>query len=155
MSIFLVAVMFAAVMQTVGAGRMAQYKTAGQRRGVLLGRQLLSEVQQHRYEDPDAPTVALGVDAGEFATDRQTYDDVDDYDGWFASPPQDENGATEPGQDAWSREVSVNWVSPSDLGQISVVETKAKRIIVTVKHNGLVMSELTFIRTNAIPQVDR
>ena len=155
MSIFLVAVMFAAVMQTVGAGRMAHYKTVGRHRGLLLSQQLLSEIQQHGYEDPDVATVSLGVDAGEVATDRADFDDVDDYTGWFASPPQDMAGLTDPGQDAWSREVSVVWVNPSDLGQISVVETKAKRIIVTVKHNGLIMSELTLVRTNAMPQVDR
>ena len=70
MSIVLVAVMFAAVMQTVGAGRMAHYKTSGQRRGSLLARQLLAEVLQQAYEDPDTPTVTLGIDTGESASDR-------------------------------------------------------------------------------------
>ena len=66
MSIFLVAVMFAAVMQTVGAGRMAHYKTVGRHRGLLLSQQLLSEIRQHGYEDPDVATVSLGVDAFRF-----------------------------------------------------------------------------------------
>jgi type II secretory pathway pseudopilin PulG len=155
MSIVLVAVMFAAVLQTVGAGRMSHYKTTGQRRGVLLGRQLLAEIQQHRYEDPDVPTVAPGLETGEGASDRMDFDDVDDFEGWFAQPPQDTDGSTEPDQDDWSREVSVDWVNPTNLEQASVTETKAKRIIVTVKHRGMVMSELTIIRTNAMPYVDR
>jgi hypothetical protein len=155
MSIVLVAVMFAAVMQTVGAGRMVHYKTSGQRRGSLLARQLLAEVLQQAYEDPDTPTVTLGIDTGESASDRGDFDDVDDYDGWIASPPQDRDGTTEPDQDSWSREVHVVWVDPLDLGQISGIETKAKRVIVTVKHNGLVMSELTVVRTNALSHVDR
>jgi hypothetical protein len=155
MSIVLVAVMFAVVMQTVGAGRMAHYKTSGQRRGSLLARQLLAEILQQAYEDPDTPTEALGIDAGESASDREDFDDVDDYHGWIASPPQDRDGTTEPDQGNWSREVRVAWVEPVDLGQTAVIETKAKRVIVTVKHNGMVMSELTAIRTNALPHVDR
>jgi hypothetical protein len=155
MSIVLVAVMFAAVMQTVGAGRMVHYKTSGQRRGSLLARQLLAEILQQAYADPDTASVALGVDTGEDASDRADFDDVDDYGGWLASPPQDRDGTTEPDQDNWSREVNVAWVNPLDVGQTSGVETKAKRVIVTVKHNGLVMSELTVVRTNALPHVDR
>jgi hypothetical protein len=155
MSTILVAVMFAAVVQTVGASRMVHYKTGGQRRGSLLARQLLAEVLQQAYEDPDTPTVALGIDTGESASDRGDFDDVDDYDGWIASPPQDRDGTTEPDQGNWSREVHVAWVDPLDVGQTSVIETKAKRVIVTVKHNGLVMSELTVVRTNALPHVDR
>jgi hypothetical protein len=155
MSIVLVAVLFAAVMQTVGAGRLAHYKSSGQRRGSLLARQLLAEILQQDYEDPDTPTLTLGIDAGETASNRLDFDDVDDYDGWVASPPQDRDGTTEQNQDDWSREVQVAWVKPLDLGQTSGVETKAKRVTVTVKHKGLVMSELTSVRTNALPHVDR
>lgn len=154
-SVVLVGVMFAGVVQTVGAGRMMHYKTGGQRRGAVLARQLLAEILQQSYEDPDVPTVALGPDAGDFGSARTGFDDVDDYEGWSKSPPRDRYGGGKSYLADWSREVSVNWVDPADLGQTSVTETKAKRIIVTVKHRGLVMSELTAVRTNALPHVDR
>ena len=134
---------------------MMHYKTGGQRRGALLARQLLAEILQRSYEDPDVPTVALGPDAGDFGSARSGFDDVDDYEGWFASPPRGRTGGSEFHLADWSREVSVTWVDPADLGQTSAIETKAKRILVTVKHQGLVMSELTAVRTNALPHVDR
>ena len=154
-SVVLVAVMFAAAVQTVGAGRMIHYKTGGQRRGAILAREILAEILQQSYEDPDVPTVTLGLDAGDSGTARTGFDDVDDYEGWFASPPIESYGGSESYLEDWSREVSVTWVDPNDLGQTSVIETKAKRIIVTVKHKGLVMSERTAVRTNALPHVDR
>lgn len=153
-SVVLVAVMFAAVVQTVGASRIVGYKTEGHRRGSFLGRQLLAEILQQAYQDPDGPA-PLGVDTSELALDRELFDDVDDYDGWYASPPEDPDGSTEPDQDDWSREVRVVWVNPADVGQGSGVETGAKRIVVTVKHKGMVMSELTAVRTKAFPRVDR
>ncbi len=155
MSVVLVAVMFAAVMQAVGASRMLRYKTGGERRGALLARQLLAEILQQSYEDPEGPSGTLGLDAGEAAVNRLDFDDVDDYDGWFASPPQAKNGTPESDQVGWSREAAVAWVNPADLGQVSVVETKAKRVVVTVKHNGMTMAQLTAVRTDALPHVDR
>lgn len=154
-SIVLVAVMFAAVMQTVGASRITNYKTRGQQRGVLLARQLLAEILQQGYEDPDVPTVALGLDAGESGSNRYDFDDVDDYDGWSASQIQDKDGLKEGNLQDWSREVSVTWVNPTNLGQVSLTETGAKKVVVTAKHHGLVMAEFTAVRTAAFPQVDR
>ncbi len=155
-SIVLVAVLFAAAMQTVGASRIAHYKTGGQRRGALLARELLSEIIQEPYEDPQTPSGSIGSDSGESGGDRFDFDDVDDYDGWSASPPEDKTGSPEDSLSAaWSREVSVAWVDPTDLKQVSVVETGAKIVVVTVKHRGLVMAEFTAVRTIAFPQVDR
>ena len=155
MSVVLVAVMFAAVMQAVGASRMLQYKTGGERRGSLLARQLLAEILQRSYEDPEGPSGTLGLDAGEVAVNRLDFDDVDDYDGWFASPPRDRESTSTTEQVGWSREAAVSWVNPADLAQISVVETKTKRVVVTVKHNGMTMAQLTAVRTDALSHVDR
>ena len=102
-SIVLVAVLFAAAMQTVGASRIAHYKTGGQRRGTLLARQLLSEILQQSYEDPDGSSGAIGLDAGESGSDRNDFDDVDDYDGWYADSPEDKDGYIEDSlDDSWS-----------------------------------------------------
>ena len=40
--------------------------------------------------------------------------DVDDYDGWSASPPEDKNGNPLVGFDDWGRSVSVEWVNPDN-----------------------------------------
>ncbi len=58
--------------------------------------------------------VAVTV-TGEIADDRRTFDDVDDYHGWFASPPQLRNGDPIDMYEGWSRGVSVSRVNPATL----------------------------------------
>lgn len=75
-----------------------------------LARQLLDEVLAQSYSEPDyedADAAPWGIDAGETAYDRGTFDDLDDYDDWSASPPVTRAGATIDGYSGWSRSVVV------------------------------------------------
>ncbi len=154
-SVLIVAVMFVAVMSTVGAARMSQYKMSGRSRGTALAQDLMAEILQAAYEDPDGPSAGIGIDATELTASRATFDDVDDYDGWFASPPQQRDGAVMPDLSGWSRQVAVVWITTSDTTTSVGAETGAKRITVTVKHNGMLMDDLVAIRTSAFPEIDR
>jgi hypothetical protein len=153
-SIVLIAVMFAAVMTTVGAARLVRYKTDGRSRGSTLAHDLMAEILQAPYEEPDGPA-PLGRDGGEGGGDRIDFDDIDDYDGWTSSPPELKGGTALSLPAGWSRSVEVRWISPSDLALISGTETDAKRIIVTVKHKNVTMAQVTAIRTRAFPELDR
>ena len=152
--VVIVAVMFAAVIQTVAAARMSQYKTDGRSRGSALAHDLMAEILQQAYDEPDGPG-PIGRDTLEFAFSRAGFDDVDDYDGWIASPPQLKDGTPLSLLAAWSRSVEVRWINSSNLSLIVGTETTAKRIIVIVKHNNVPMAELTAIRTRAFPELDR
>ena len=152
--IVIVAVMFAAVMTTVAAARMVRYTTDGRSRGSTLAHDLMAEILQAAYEEPDGPA-ALGRDASESSGDRADFDDVDDYDDWTATPPELKNGTPLSLPDGWSRAVEVRWIVANNFTLTSGTETDVKRIIVTVKHNNVTMAQVTAIRTRAFPELDR
>ncbi len=154
-SVLIVAVMFVAVMSTVGAARMSQYKMSGRSRGTALAQDLMAEILQAPYEDPDTPGAGIGADISEMTSTRAAFDDVDDYDGWYASPPEQRDGTVMPDLSGWSRHVVVAWINASDTTSGVGAETGAKRITVTVKHNAMLMAYLVAIRTSAFPEVDR
>ena len=154
-SVLIVAVMFVAVMSTVGAARMSQYKMSGRSRGTALAQDLMAEIIQQPYEDPEDGPGAISMDSGESGGSRADFDDVDDYDGWSASPPEQRDGTVMPDLPGWSRQVAVAWINTSDTTTGVGAETGAKRITVTVKHNGMLMADLVAIRTSAFPEVDR
>lgn len=153
-SVILVAVMFAAVMTTVGAARVVRYKTDGRSRGSTLAHDLMAEILQTPYEEPDGPG-ALGRDPSESGGDRADFDDIDDYDDWDASPPELKDGTAMNLPVGWSRAVEVRWIFANNLTLTSGTETDAKRIIVTVKHNNVTMAQITAIRTRAFPELER
>ena len=153
-SVVLVAVMFAAVMTTVGAARVVRYKTDGRSRGSTLAHDLMAEILQTPYEEPDGPA-ALGRDPSESGGNRAQFDDVDDYDDWNSSPPELKDGTALSLPVGWSRAVEVRWIVANNLTLTSGTETDAKRIIVTVKHNNVTMAQITAIRTRAFPELER
>ncbi len=153
-SVVLVAVMFGAVMTTVAASRLVRYKTDGRSRGSTLAHDLMAEILQAAYEEPDGAG-ALGRDPAESGGSRKDFDDVDDYDIWTATPPELKDGTPLPLPGGWSRWVEVQWIVADNFTLTSGTETDVKRIIVTVKHNNFTMAQITAIRTRAFPELDR
>jgi hypothetical protein len=131
-----------------GAAGTARYKTADGAVGSFLADGLMGEIMTLAYEEPNGVPV-FGLDAGEVPTSRSNYDDVDDYNGWTESPPADRNGVALPGLSGWQRSVKVEWVLASDPNQVSLVETGAKRITVTVKHGSIPVGAYVAVRTRA------
>lgn len=147
-SVVIVGGMMVAALNTVGAAKLGNHQTTSRKSGTLLAQQLMAEILIQDYaESDDAPV--FGLESSESGGDRADYDDVDDYDGWFSSPPEYKDGTEIPDLDRWTREVSVAWVSATDLSLTSGSETHIKRIAVTVTYNGLEVASLTAIRTLA------
>ena len=149
-SMIIVSVMLVAALNTIGVSRTSQRKTGERSRGVLLAQQLTAEILQQNYEEPD-DTPTLGREPSESGGDRANYDDVDDYDGWKSAPPEEKDGTQMPNLDGWERSVTVVWVNPADLGQLSVTDTKTKRITVTVTHSDVPVAELVALKTMGLP----
>ncbi len=150
-SIVIVGVMLVAALNAVGGSMMTQKKMGDHTLGELLAQDLLSEILSQEYEDPDLPPGSFGTGAAEAATgNRSLYDDVDDYHNWSASPPQKKDGSVIPGLSNWRRTVLVAWVSSNDYDNSSLIDTRFKKIIVTVRHNGGAVASLTAIRTAAM-----
>lgn len=145
-STIIVAVMLVAALSAVGASRVIQYKVSLHNRGRLLAESLLAEIVQQAYEDPNDPVV-FGPETGEQTTNREDFDDVDDYDNWSESPLEDKDGNEIPQSDDWQWTVAVDWVDPLDPTQVQASETGAKRITVTTKRNNITHATFVAVRT--------
>ena len=158
-STLLVSVMLVAAMNAVSASAIAQAHSSDTTRGNMLAQALMSEILVQPYSDPNVNNTTIGPDPGDTTTPatRSKFNDVDDYDGWFESPPQTKSGAvigsTNPDGSitsyfpGWSRRVSVVWVKPSDLKTAVSSESGVKRVTVTVSHNNAAMATCVAIRT--------
>jgi len=150
----IIGLMFVAAMTAVGASRTSQLKTADRIRGQQLALDLMNEILEQSFWEPDDPPL-FGREGSESSTSRALWDDVDDYSGWTESPPQNKNGTPIAGFDGWTRSVTVTWTDPSDLTQGCAWPTDLKRITVTVYHRDIPVATLVAVRgaawTNPVP----
>ena len=143
----IVSVLLVAALTTAVSARVSYYKLAERNRALQLAQTLMAEILQQAYADPAAGPTSFGVGADETATDRSTFDDVDDYGGWVACPPTNRDGSVIPNAADYEQRVTVNWVSPTDLTVIAVANTGVKRIQVTINRQGRKVITLTAYRT--------
>jgi len=148
-SIAIVGVMLVAALNTVGASQVTQQKIGQRSRAMLLAQDLMAEILQHYYEDPDLAAGSFGLTVAEMSDgDRSLWNDVDDYNGWSASPPQQKDGTELSDFDGWRRSVSVSWVDSADPVTELGSDTGVKLITVTVAFNDLPLARLSALRTN-------
>lgn len=115
----------------------------------------LDEILAKPYADPTHQTGTIGLEPGETAGDRATFDDVDDYHGWFG-PPQGPGG--EPmGQigAGWQVQVQVIFVTAADPVTPAVSDTGIKRVTVTVTRHGTEFSRRVGLRTRGFDESGR
>jgi len=149
-STLIVSLMLVAGLQAVGAVRAAGQWVDGRGCGMLLAQDLLAEILQQAYADPAWGLGTLGPGADETVTgNRSLYDDVDDYNGWQASPPQYKDGTPIAWATGYERAVAVTWVNPNNPNQVVGSESNVKRITVTVRRNGKEVAQLVALRTTA------
>jgi len=146
-STIIVAVMFVAALNTVGAARLTQYQASLVSRGRLLAEALLSEILRQAYRDPDG-TPVFGREANESSATRATWDDVDDYDQLSETPPVAQDGTVLTIATGWRRTTQVEWVDPANPAAVVGSESNAKRITVTVTFNAVPQAVVTALRTN-------
>jgi MSHA pilin protein MshD len=137
-STVLVGVMLVAAMKTVGAVFRTRQVNAQLGDGEALAHQLMTEILQATYEDPEEtsvpigdPSNPLGIESGESGTTRADFDDVDDYEAWNGEPPVDKGGTALAGYELFKRTVNVYRVDPDTLQSNPNMETGLKLIQVT------------------------
>ncbi len=116
--------------------------------GGLHAAALMTEILQQAYIDPGAGPV-FGPEADENPATRRDFDDVDDYHGWNAGPPQNKAGAVLSGLDGWEESVAVAWCQPDNPMTNAGSDLGVKRITVTVRRRGAEVASLTALRTAA------
>lgn len=108
---------------------------------------LLDEITCLAYRDPTDNNGLIGVNTGESA--RSTFDDVDDYNKWSATP-QSKAGVVRPGLNgAWIASVAVRFAPEADPNGASLTDTGIKHITVTVTRNGVVLATRRVFRTRS------
>lgn len=144
-----VSTMVVAAMKAAAMAATSRTKSLWRVQAQQLAGALMAEVLTRHYEDPTLPTLLLGPDLGESATDRTTWDDIDDYAAYTQSPPRGLDGNPLLNDTYWSWSVSVEWVSSSAPGGAAMLtESGLKRVTVIVKRNGLVLETLVGMRGN-------
>ena len=146
-SIVLVGLLLVAALNTLGATAISKRIIEHQAQGHLLAAALMAEILSQAYEEP-VDNVAFGREAGESGGGRTEWDDVDDYEGWSATPPETKDEVELAGYDQWTRSVEVAWADPTSLNELRG-NTGVKRITVTASFKGVPAAELVAIRTEA------
>ncbi len=127
----LVGVMLVSAMNSTGSIVRTWNFAHDQHRARAIAENLMAEILQQQYEEPD-DTPTNGRESGESAATRLNWDDVDDYNGWSQSPPADKSDTVLSGYVGWSRAVSIAYVELNDPTQTTADDEGVKRITVTV-----------------------
>ncbi len=118
----------------------------------FLGQDLMEEILSKRYDEIEGggwtPKIALGVDDPEDPTNKNTFDDVDDFiteDNW-------EPDTFFEGFSNYTAQVQVFYVNPQDLNNRPQPDigdneyTDFKKIIVTIRHRGSDRVEMVSVK---------
>jgi type II secretory pathway pseudopilin PulG len=146
-STMIVGMMCVAALNSLGAATRSSESTGNRAVAMGLADELMSEILQSAYEDPNQ-TPVLGRESGEPASPRSAFDDLDDFDGWSQSPPQYRDGTVMPNRTDWRHNVEVRRVLPTSPKVNSATEQGAKAIKVTIEYRGVVLVEQYAVRTN-------
>ena len=147
-STMLVGLVLVSAMKCLGGVIRGRMSTSDSGRGEQLAQQLLTEIFNTDYEDGGGSPV-FGREPNEFTgSNRSDFDDVDDFHNWTAAPPEDRNGNAVFNTSGWQRDVTVQLVDPADPATVSGTDQGLKRITVTVRHDGLVVTELVTLRSD-------
>lgn len=154
-SLTLIVVAWVGVMGFFEVGMNAIYRSRRQISAVNLAKSLMVEVMTKAFVDPDDPTnTALGINTGESSSNRPGYDDVDDFNGWDRTPPENIAGQVMDGSGApptpdyrdFRRMVVVDYVD-QDMN-FSASPTDFKRIRITVTGKKIKDVELVEVKAN-------
>lgn len=144
-SSILVGSILVAAMNTTGAVLRFRASTSDAARAALLAADLLAEIQDLPYADPNQ-TPILGRESGE--TTRAQFDDADDYANWTESPPTTRAAAAIDGLTGWQRSVAVVFVQRAAPGQVSATDEGLKRITITISRNSTVLRTIDALKAN-------
>src|SRR3954452_16140107 len=84
-STMIVGLMAVAALNALGAATKSSNSIGNRAVAAGLADELMSEIMMQPYSDPDGAAI-FGNESGESTSPRSAFDDVDDYNGWNASP---------------------------------------------------------------------
>jgi len=148
-AIAIVGVMISAALAAIGAAAGAQKIGIKKRQAVQLANDLLAEIAQYPYADPDANL--FGLELNEVGAQRAAFDDVDDYNNYSESPPKSRDGTALSGFTGWTREVTVQYCNNIDLSTVGTDQGLKKIRVLVTDPNGATTSLYT-LRSSYTPR---
>lgn len=145
-SLVVVAGMMVAALNMVGSAARARQIQTAEGQGLALANHLMTEILQTQYEDQDDSASTFGPEPDEVDGTRANFDDVDDYNGWVASPPRTKGGTPFTEYNGWVRKVSVHYANAMQPDADSYSDTGLKRITVEVTSDKNVKTTLVALR---------
>lgn len=143
MAVALVAGLFVAVAQLVGAVGSVRAAAADRATAQLLAAMMIAEIS-------DLPVGSGAVGApGNETVDRTGRASVIAYNGLVESAVASREGAAIPGFAGWSRLVRVSWVDPASPSTASASDSGAAAVTVEVRRGGRLLHTATVYRTRA------
>lgn len=135
----------------IKAGRKAeQLQVATQ-----LSQELMEEVRMRKWDQNVGATVGwisnpstLGIDAGETASNKVTFNDIDDFDGWSESGVRNPLNVAVAGFGGYSRNVTVSYVNDSLVVLSTPTLSAYKKVTVCTSTTGLASICLNTVVTN-------
>lgn len=150
-SMLIIGTMLVAAIHTVGASRMAQFSESQRQQGYILAEALLTEIVNQSYEDAHDNPNAPGPTSTESATgNRSLFNDVNDYYGWTASPPQRKDGTAVPDATGWRETITITYLDPGSYANTNGRDHGISRIVVRMTSPQGKPIELTTIRTRTL-----
>lgn len=169
MSIAIVSGLLVGSLSMLGAVTKAGMIQAEKSQGGALAQQLMQEILHFSYEEPATESGSIGdkgdssgmstdpmtqlpvppvfgPESGESGGNRKKFDDVDDYLGWSASPPEKKDGTKLAKKVGYTRQVDVAYVDPTNPTSVFGTDQGLKRIIVTVTDSNGKSTTLTALK---------
>ncbi|MCK4628114.1 MAG: hypothetical protein KAT56_03865 [Sedimentisphaerales bacterium] len=110
----------------------------------FLALQMVEEIKQQFYEDPDGSPV-FGREPTESVVDRNDFDDVDDYHNFSDYPPKRRTGAALSKYVDFTRTVSVRYVTADDFTQTATGDEGFKEVSITVSRSGHILAQQIYV----------
>lgn len=146
-SLAVIATSVAATLRAFGSYAVGRRAFEERAVAIELANQLMAEINQLPFAETGGG--AIGLDAGELSSNRSTFDDIDDYHNWNASPPRDRSNAALTQYEGYRQEVKValDTAIPDPPGGTWAAGT-FKRITVRILKDGKVLATLVTVRAN-------
>jgi len=143
----IVGLMMVAALNSVGMVYRTRKLNADRMIGPALAQSLMAEILARPYEDPETSSSTIGVDTGESAASRATFDDVDDYHNWSSTDAKAKDGTALSGYTGWGQQVTVTRGNVLTGGVWAGADYGLKRITVTVTSPAARQTQIIALRS--------
>jgi Tfp pilus assembly protein PilV len=148
LSAILLAALFTAGMALFGNLGRASQDTIDQDLAAELCLEMIKEIKVLPYADPQSSDTGIAFE--EAGANRELFDDIDDYDGWSATPPRTRKGVELNRYQGLTRTVMVDHVNPGNFQQMlsDTDDQGIKRITIIIKRSDQEIARQVYIIPN-------